>query len=850
MKTPELNANFFQECRQLFFLVFFKPITLRRYIRMLTPYSGEKITIWKAIKQNTPNVNRFINVLLATTFIATSLSIFSIVLFSYGLVMQEFSLLYILMLAVMSAIGGLILSIMYNIIFFMVIGAAGDIAFGVTTTMIYSVVASVWVGWGLGVGMIASGGDLNSIDIPNEMDNLFTMSIFSGILLGLVFDVRVSVTGIVSYLLVMGIISIPGNLSYDFDAETVFYLAAGDVVNILAAVLIFNITRGIAGDLIMAFVIGIVVLIQLMFMKIYIELSILYSLVFIVSFLLGYFRVIYYWFELPFHLFLVYYSRIRPFRILSILRYSPVFWDEKIWFRLPFLDYLLRQGFKENEEEGFERIIQVAQSFRQRQTAFSALAWVISDSLKKVTDTVSLIGRVKQLEGLPEILEDFEEDTSDMFPNFQAISRGLASSPNTDIYSRRLSLRDTLNQLDILNSRVKLFGKLAIERWEPVVEQWQKVISNELIKLSDVTNKTENPYQTGNPLQLTRKVLFKGRQYLRDAVVNSLLEHNRPTFILHGPRRMGKTSFLLQLPALLPGHTIPVFIDLQRPAYMQDTNSFLFYIARTISRDSRPYRIIIPPPRKEEFTDYPFKAFETWLEAICLPFLKNFNILLTFDEFEKLGEAIQKGKIDHEILDELRHLIQHQSQMAFLFAGVRTMEDFGPDWSSYFINIKPIQISYLLPEEGRSLITDPDPEANFTLKYDEEVVNQIVEMTCCHPFLVQVVCSAIVEEANAAKINHVDLPLLEKAVIRALQQGEPYFRNIWDEMAGQNGQAVLRRIAMSEESLDLHETDSNIQKALVRMVKLKVLTKNDNGTYKVEVPLVKRWILELSPISY
>ncbi len=565
-------------------------------------------------------------------------------------------------------------------------------------------------------------------------------------------------------------------------------------------------------------------------------------------FLLVHYRIYYYCFELPFHLVQVFLCWIIPDRTLNILRYSPVFWDERIWFPLPSLDNMLRKGFKQDKKEGMERIEQVSQSFMKFPTACSALAWITADTLKESTTITSLIENTKQVNWLPENLEDLGKDAVEIFPNLQGISRGLSSSLNTDLYNRRLSLRDALEHLYILDSRTKHLGRLAVERWQPVIEQWQKIISDELMTLSISNNETENPYQPGNPLQLTRKILFKGRQNLKDTVVNSLLERNRPTLVLHGPRRMGKTSFLLQLPALLPGHTIPVFVDLQRPARTQNTTSFLYHIARAISRDARPYRLIIPSPKKEEFTDSPFEAFETWIEDICLPILKNFNILLTFDEFEKLGEAIEKGKIDHEILDELRHLIQHQTQMAFLFAGVRTMEDLGPDWSSYFINIKPVSISYLLPEEARSLITDPDPEANFTLKYDEEVVNQIINMTCCHPYLVQLVCSAIVEEANAAKTNYVDLPLLDKAVIRSLQQGEPYFRNVWDEMASQSGQTVLRQIAISEKPLDLHEADSNIQIALSRMVKLKVLTKND-GTYEVEVPLVKKWILELAPVG-
>ncbi|MEE4359580.1 MAG: hypothetical protein V2I97_24110 [Desulfococcaceae bacterium] len=221
----------------------------------------------------------------------------------------------------------------------------------------------------------------------------------------------------------------------------------------------------------------------------------------------------------------------------------------------------------------------------------------------------------------------------ELHPNF--FLDGLESSVTSDLYSKRLTLRNTIEQIGTLHTRVKFLGKLATERWQPVIEKWHRVISEELLTLSDSDNHTqlsENPYQTGNPLQRIRSSLFKGRTALRDSIAKALLEKHRPTIALHGSRRMGKTSFLLQLPALLPGNTIPIFADLQRPAVVQDTASFLYSLARAVSSDARPYRIIISPPERQFFEKSLFSAFEDWLEKEALPKLQNFNILLTFSE--------------------------------------------------------------------------------------------------------------------------------------------------------------------------------------------------------------------------
>jgi hypothetical protein len=83
--------------------------------------------------------------------------------------------------------------------------------------------------------------------------------------------------------------------------------------------------------------------------------------------------------------------------------------------------------------------------------------------------------------------------------------------------------------------------------------------------------------------------------------------------------------------------------------------------------------------------------------------------------------------------------------------------------------------------------------------------------------------------------------LLDAAIIRALDQGEPYFRNIWHEMAGPDGQPFLRQIAAADTpfSLPAHP-------ALDRLIRRRILAQTGQG-YEIEVPLVQRWLQERVP---
>lgn len=308
---------------------------------------------------------------------------------------------------------------------------------------------------------------------------------------------------------------------------------------------------------------------------------------------------------------------------------------------------------------------------------------------------------------------------------------------------------------------------------------------------------------------------------------------------------MGKTSFLLQLPALLPGDVIPAFIDLQRPALTANAGAFFYAIAQAVQRDAQPYRLQLPVPERAAFQSGPFEAFDAWLEA-ALPLLQPFTVLLVFDEFENAGRALGDGRLPPAAFDQLRHLIQHCPQMALLFAGVQTLDELGPQWSSYFTNVRPLSMGYLEPAEAEELVRRPDAEIEFPLEYGQEAVQRLLAHTGGHPYLVQLVCSCVVELCNQRQTLLADLPLVEAAETLALERGEPYFRNVWDEMAGPDGQGFLRQAAGAAAPVPLGASTPEERRTLERLVRLKVLAALPAG-YAVELPLIRRWVNERAP---
>ena len=448
------------------------------------------------------------------------------------------------------------------------------------------------------------------------------------------------------------------------------------------------------------------------------------------------------------------------------------------------------------------------------------------------------------------------EDGTDIYkllPRLQTVAKDVDAAlkaGNIGIRKRALDLIHT----DLLILQVQLpelgLTTRAIKRWQPVLVRWRRVIELELQEQQKQSqDELLNPFQYGNPLRSDRANLFRGRQTFADQIVRLILDRNRPTLVLHGPRRCGKTSFLYNLPRLLPSRLLPVYVDLQSSAITTDEAAFCQGLIRAIHRDSRCQGIELPIiPTRKEFLETPYIVLEDWLEQ-AIPRLGERRLLLNLDEFEKIGTAIKEKRLSINLFDELRHLIQHYDSLAFLFSGVQTLDELGPNWSSYFISVVPLEMTYLEPDEAESLLTDPDPE--FALRYDRGIVQEIIQLTRCQPYLLQLLGSALVTQAN---LNHTQLvtpDLLQAAIPEAFTNGEPYFTNVWTEFTGNNpaeiiaGQEFLLELA---NGLAPGYVQDLTDAAIRRLRRYHVIEQTDNG-YVFEVPLLERWVRERAVIS-
>ena len=246
-----------------------------------------------------------------------------------------------------------------------------------------------------------------------------------------------------------------------------------------------------------------------------------------------------------------------------------------------------------------------------------------------------------------------------------------------------------------------------------------------------------NPYIAGAPVTETK--MFFGREDVFDWIQNSLVgKYTDHILVIHGQRRVGKTSVLKQLGNRLPEKYISVFFDLQGRTHT-NLDRFLWWLAREIVHVLKQERNIeVALPDKEAFT-LDAEYFENRFLPGLQPALGDHTLILTFDEFDNLEESEVKESLARPLVDYLRRLMGRQG-LNFIFSigsSGRKLENMQAAYTEFFKAALYKKISFLSEEQTRHLITRP---VDGVLEYEPAAVDRIYKIASGHPYFSQLTC--------------------------------------------------------------------------------------------------------------
>lgn len=301
-----------------------------------------------------------------------------------------------------------------------------------------------------------------------------------------------------------------------------------------------------------------------------------------------------------------------------------------------------------------------------------------------------------------------------------------------------------------------------------------------LLKPNTVFQTLPNPYAPGTPLRPGSPIFF-GRDDLFQFMAENLGGATRQNvLVLIGQRRMGKTSFLQQLPARLGQAYLPVFLDGQSLGIDPGMVNFFYDLSLAIADALADQGCTIVEPELAEFQERPSGVFErTFLPAV-FEAIGSRRLLLLFDEFEELEMRVASGKLEATIFSFFRHLMQHADKIGFVFVGTHRLEELTADYWSILFNIALYKrVTFLSEGAAKALIVEP--VARYGLLYDDLALDKIIRVTAGQPYFLQLICHALVNRANREGRGYLTIRDVNDTLNELVELGEAHFAFLWEQ---------------------------------------------------------------------
>ena len=362
-----------------------------------------------------------------------------------------------------------------------------------------------------------------------------------------------------------------------------------------------------------------------------------------------------------------------------------------------------------------------------------------------------------------------------------------------------------------------------------------------------------NPYIAGAPV--TEAGMFFGREDIFDWVERSLpgryVDH---ILVIHGQRRVGKTSVLKQLPNRLPERYIPVFFDLQGRTHTT-LERFLWWLAREITRVlKQDHGVVIPMPKVEAFAEDPEHLESQFLPSLQ-PQLGDRNLLLTFDEFDSLEEADVKEVLARPLIEYLKRLTR-QEGLNFIFSIGSTghkLENMQASYTEFFKAALYKEISFLGREDTFDLIRQP---VQGLIEYDSKAVNRIYQITSGHPYFSQLVCHELFSRCQKTGGRRIGEQDVEAVLDDVVERGTVNLKFVWDEasdlekwalgcLAHMKDRADTRTLTKSLKEQRVRFSQPDLESALLHMREKDVLTQDN----RFVIQLMGIWVQKNRPLE-
>jgi hypothetical protein len=268
------------------------------------------------------------------------------------------------------------------------------------------------------------------------------------------------------------------------------------------------------------------------------------------------------------------------------------------------------------------------------------------------------------------------------------------------------------------------------------------LLAHRLLRRRRLLMRRFNPYITGAPILEAER--YYGREHLLSYVLQRLQNNS---ILLYGERRIGKTSFQHQLKRRLadlddPHYQFhPVFIDLQGTT----EERFFATLAEEILLELAPLLGDLqksPLPDEEGYGHRSLvRDIQRVLALLKKRTTKKVKLVLLIDEVDELNAY------DPRINQRLRSLFMRSfaDSLVSVVSGVGIRKQWDREGSPWYNFFQEVEVEPLDSKAAASLVEAP---VQAVFSFEEGVAEEILRRTRCKPYLIQRLCSEVVDRLH------------------------------------------------------------------------------------------------------
>ena len=320
-----------------------------------------------------------------------------------------------------------------------------------------------------------------------------------------------------------------------------------------------------------------------------------------------------------------------------------------------------------------------------------------------------------------------------------------------------------------------------------------------------------SPYSCDEPAS---RNLFFGREFEIRTATQAIV--NNSVAILGG-RRIGKTSIL---------HRVNEVLRESYSCYYLDCHPIRDYdiLFRTMAYHW---------PRLESLAPEPVSFHSAVAD------LSNDRMLIfIFDEIDAL---LRFDMANDELLFKTFRSLSQEGMCRFIFSGERVLSNqlkYGSQSPLFNFCGQRIQLGYLEQRSARQLVTEPMSWMNIELREEERVVGDILELSSCHPRLVQYICHSLIRAINREEVRFIT-PEQVQRIAGSNEFREEYLYTVWGDatsferaltLALENTTFTRKEIQAALERQDIPYTWEGLKSALHNLKICSVL-RQDNAMF-------------------